>query len=906
MAIDKKKYCELTALFLFALLLVPSLVLAGTTGKIAGRVIDASTNEPLIGANVVVQQTALGSITDVDGFFSIINIPPGKYSVAITYVGFRRVIVTNVVVKIDLTTRVDAKMQSEVIEGQEVVIQAERPLVQKDLTSSSVIISSDDLKRIPTENICQVVNLQAGVVGGHFRGGRSNEVSYLIDGISAIDPFNGQLSLEINNSTIREMEVISGTFNAEYGQAMSGVVNVVTQEGSRQYHGSLSCYAGDYVTSHPDAFQNISSLTSFRTKNIQGNLSGPIPFVDNFSFYANGRYYYDNGYLYGRRIYNVWDRKPTELKDAQNQPIKDINGESIYIFSRSGDSAYVPMNPTKRYSANGKLTYSYDNFKLSYILFWDDNWNKYYDHSYAWTPDGIQNHYRKDQVHSIQITHAPSANTYQTLKFSLNKFDYKGYLYEDTVDSRYVEPGVGDPISNYTFRSGGNQADRYDRHSYSWIGQWSLSSQITSKNKVSLGVEVKTHEIYNHYMNMINQNTEVIDTNTNALLFIIGYPLLGAPNHQAYKKFPFEASAYIQDKIEYDIMIINVGVRLDYFAPNSSNLFDLRNPERDTSFINYVLMKPSTNKMQISPRLGISFPITDQGIIHFSYGHFFQIPSFENLYYNSDFVITETLTQRVGNPDLEPQRTVSYELGLQQVLFTDVGMEFTVYYRDIRNLLGVEIINTYQGIKYARYINRDYGNVKGFILSFDKRFSDYYSARLDYTFQYAQGNASDPLSNYYNNQSDPPIETNKKTVPLNWDQRSTLNLSFTVGDPGSWNVGLIFQYGSGWPYTEDTRVSNDVRFENNGIKPSTFNVDMRAEKTFSIGPTNITLFALIYNLLDTKNEYGVDATTGRTNLYLFKSTIGKIIGLNTYDQYSNNPANYSTPRQIRFGVTLDF
>jgi hypothetical protein len=149
------------------------LAYAGQTGKIAGRVVDASTNEPLIGANVVIQGTTLGASTDLDGFYTINNIPPGTYTVVVNFIGYRRLVTTNVVVKIDLTTRVDAKLQLQAIEVGEVVVRAERPIVQKDLTSTSVTVSSDELRRIPTENVGQVINIQAGVVGGHFRGGRS-------------------------------------------------------------------------------------------------------------------------------------------------------------------------------------------------------------------------------------------------------------------------------------------------------------------------------------------------------------------------------------------------------------------------------------------------------------------------------------------------------------------------------------------------------------------------------------------------------------------------------------------------------------------------------------------------------------------------------------------------------------
>ena len=359
--------------------------------------------------------------------------------------------------------------------------------------------------------------------------------------------------------------------------------------------------------------------------------------------------------------------------------------------------------------------------------------------------------------------------------------------------------------------------------------------------------------------------------------------------------------------MEYESMIINVGARFDYFDPHSDYPYDLTNPLKNTLYPDYDKITVAKKKLQVSPRLGVSFPITDQGIIHFSYGHFFQIPGFDNLYTNCEYLVSKdgNLSTVTGNPDLEPERTVMYEAGLQQAFSDIISLDFTLYYRDIRNLLATEIIKTKEGYRYARYINRDYGNVKGFIVSLDKRFSNYFSFKLDYTYQIAEGVSSDPQSEYYNNQADPPIQTNTKVVPLNWDQRSTLNLALTVGDQGNWNVGLIFQYGSGFPYTPDTRFSI-LRFENRDLKPATFNVDLRAEKAFTFGSLKFNLFALVYNLLDTKNEINVDAASGRTNLPIYTVPPMPIIGINTLQEYVNNPANYSAPRQMRLGVSIDF
>jgi outer membrane receptor protein involved in Fe transport len=873
-------------------------VFAGTTGKIKGKITETETGEPIIGANIIIEGTYFGAASDVDGEYYINNVPPGEYRVIASAVGFQKVIVENVLVKIDLTTVLNVQLSSAIINlQQEVVVTAQRPLVQKDLTSTTATITASDIKMMPVEEVGQLINLQAGVIGGHFRGGRSNEVAYLIDGLSVTDAYNGGFSVEVENTSIRQMEVISGTFNAEYGQAMSGIVNIVTQEGSQKLEGTVSAYIGNYVTANTDIFRNLDDMTNIPTRNFQFSLMGPTG-LSNLSFFLTGRYFDNKGYLYGKRVYTITDDVPF---------YPDPLDKSVWVARNTGDGAFVAMNPERKYSFNGKLTYSLPGIKLSYSVFWDDNFNKYYNHYFSWTPDGIINHYRANYIHSIQVSHYPSQSTFQSLKISTNLFKYQGYLYKDPYDSRYVDPRLGLAVSNYTFRSGGNDGTRYERSTRTTIGQWNFSSQLSREHKLGAGIEGRLHTIFSHGYEVVNLTEGQIDEFGNSI-FTLGYRDLGTDGNQAYTKKPYEFSAYIQDKMEYDIMIINAGVRFDYFNSNASQPADLRNPRRNPDFPGANEFVKANAKLQVSPRLGASFPITDQGILRFSYGHFFQIPNFEHLYANSDFLVTPgaSLSSIIGNPDLKAQKTIMYELGLQQVLFPNLVLHFTMYYRDIRNLLGMEIVNTFEGFKYARFINRDYGNVRGFIVTIDKRFADYFSAKIDYTYQIAEGNASDPYAVYNNNQTKPPVEETKKVVPLDWDQRHTLNFSLNVGQPGDWTIGAIFQYGSGWPYTEDIKISKGVRFENGGIKPATYNLDLRAEKVFDIGGIKVNTFLLVYNLLDIKNEYGVYSTTGRANADLNIKYAGEIIGLNTIEEYINNPGMYATPREIRIGFGFGF
>ena len=864
-------------------------LLAGTTGKIAGRITDGQTHDALPGTTMTIEGTHLGAAADVDGYYFINNVPPGTYAIVASLIGYQKATIKNVDVRIDLTTTLDVKLNPTTVDVAEVVITAERPLVQKDLTSSSVTVTADDIQLMPVDNIGQVINLQAGVIDGHFRGGRSNEVLYLIDGVSVTDPYNGGLGLTVENSAVRELEVISGTFNAEYGQAMSGVVNIVTQEGSPSLHGSLMGYVGDFFTNHTDVFQHLGYHSTPRTRNAQISLSGPVPLIDGLSFFGTGRYLAEEGYLYGQRVFLTTDNNP---------------------YAPSGDGAWVSMDPSKRYSANAKLSYSLQNVKLTSAYNYEYDWNKYYDQAYAWNPDGIMNHYHNGTSANFQITVSPSQSTYSSLKYAYNFFDYRGYLYQDPFDPRYVDPDRGDPQSNYTFRSGGNQGSRYERNSRTQNLQWSITSQLNKEHKIGAGVEADFHRIYSHGYGITNMTPSLYDSTTGLPIFTLGYSDLGSISNQVYLKSPTQLSAYIQDKIEYDIMIINAGVRFDYFAPRSFYPLDLHNPDDNPNFPGAGLLRRATNKHQVSPRLGISFPITDQGIIHFSYGHFFQIPGFDNLYTNSNYIVPQssTLSTVTGNPDLDAQRTVSYELGLQQVLFGIISFDATVYYRDIRDYLGMEIISTYDGTRYARFINRDYANARGFVISVEKRLSNYIGFKADYTFQIAEGNSSDPYTVYNNNQSDPPIETPKTVVPLSWDQRHTLNLSLTFGKIGDWSASFIAQYGSGEPYTEDTRVSQGLRFENGGTKPAFYNVDFRAEKSFPLLNMNVNAFVWVYNLLDVKNEFNVNGTTGRANSDLFASTLyaGTIKGLNTIDQYLNDPTSFSSPREVRFGLSVEF
>ena len=256
--------------------------LFGSNGKISGFVIQKTNGDPAIGVNIILVDSYLGAATDENGRFTILNVPPGTYTLRADAIGFAPVVMQNVRVTTSQTTEITIKLEEAVVEGQEVNVIAERPLVQKDLTASQRVTTAKEIEDMPVESFLGVLTTHAGVnqsAGGalHVRGGRSNEVGYFIDGVSVSNPFfTNSLAVSVSNKALEEMKLVSGAFNAEYGNAMSGVVNVKIKDGGKDYDGSISYYTGDYSSGDDQLFPNISdqSLTANRT--FDAFVSGPI------------------------------------------------------------------------------------------------------------------------------------------------------------------------------------------------------------------------------------------------------------------------------------------------------------------------------------------------------------------------------------------------------------------------------------------------------------------------------------------------------------------------------------------------------------------------------------------------------------------------------------------------------
>ena len=872
-------------------------VLYASNGKIAGRVVEKETGSPAVGVNVILIDTYLGAATDENGRFTILNIPPGTYSIRVDAIGFATITMKDVRVTTSQTTELSFTLEEAVIEGQEVTVIAERPLVQKDLTASQRVTTAKEIEDMPVESFLGVLTTHAGVnqsAGGalHVRGGRSNEVGYYIDGVSVSNPFyTNSLAVSVSNKALEEMKLVSGAFNAEYGNAMSGVVNVIIKEGGKNYDGSLSYYTGDYSSSAHDIFPNIDDQDFTANSTLDGFISGPVlPFLgDKLTFNVSLRRSESEGYLYGIREHNTSDY-------AYFPPSGD------WYIQNTGDSSYVPMNPSQSTNALSKITWRVSpTMKISTQSILSKAQSKSYSHAYKYNPDGVGTGYSANNNHSIKINHSLSPKSFYEANLFISDTDYKNYLYEDTTDSRYVSTDyINTEPTSATFLFGGTQMGHTYRVSNSVGGKFDFTIQMNDRHELKTGFSFRRD-------NLEERNFSILYNYNYRQPTVL--PENESPYHVYYKKEALQYSAYIQDKMEYSSMIMNLGVRYDVFVPNDSSITDLVYPEAGKN--------DAVEKTMISPRVGVSLPITDKGIFHFSYGHFYQMPTLRNLYRESYF--GAGLAPTVGYPDLKPEKTILYEFGFQQQFGNLIGMDINLFYKDIRELLALQSIRydspQYGPSNYAIYLNKDYGSSKGLTLSVSKRYDPVSKTRiwLDYTYQKSEGNSVKSDAFYFSTLSG--IEEEKLIVPLSWDQSHLLNTTVIIGNPGGTTLGLIGKISTGWPYTPSIPTANYVPEQNSGRKPLQRNMDLKIERRVSIGSRKVSLFARVYNLFDTRNvRYVFDDTGSAKYTYeyrsiqeteQFKAHYGEP-GIHTWEEYITRPQYYSSPRSFKIGFSLDF
>lgn len=939
---------------------------AGTTGKIAGRVTDKSSGEGLPGVNIILVGTSAGAATDIDGYYAIINVPPGTYDLSISIIGFAKIAVKEVKVNVDRTTTQDIGLLPEAVKGEMVTVMAERPVMERDRTSTASYTDAETIQDLPVTSMAEVIQLQAGVVTGsngemHFRGGREREVAYMIDGVSMNNAFSqsGGYNVAVENAIIQELQVISGTFNAEYGSAQSGIVNIVTKAPENRFHGSAQLYSGDYLSNKSDVFIGVNQVNPIAEHDFQASLTGPI-WGKKLGFLVTTRYNSNESpYWYERRfrsvdgwVVNAYKRWYNEHYASQIAQTGEI---AIPDSLRTGDGKMGPLSQSQYLNFSGKLIYSpISSVSLSYSLFASSSETQGTGLERRYAPDGAATNWGRSYNHFVNFRQIIKPNLFYNLNFSYQSNRSWGYYRKDNKIADYPGDTGIQPITttSHGFSLGTTDGGYYgkDGKGYQKIyaANGNVNWQVDRHNFIKMGFEIKQHE-YNTYSFPLIETEEwkryqyttaikgsdlswneywaqMVDywKNWDQTYGTTKYRLPRLDEVTRYRDYtirPFESALYIQDKLEMGEMVLNIGARLDLFKPNEKYLINKR-------IESYLLgsasnLKEASIQYQLSPRVGFSFPISEKGAFHVAYGHFFQMPSFSTMYSEPLRVLTplQLEGQLLGNCTLKPERTISYEVGLQQGLSNDFAGNLTLFYKDFRNQLGIEYITTVDAIGYSRYVNRDYGNVKGFTLAFEKLRQGLFSGSIDYTFQYAEGSASDPtfiqLVQVASRLGGDPVQfVERQIVPLDWDQRHTLNMTAILSVPGNWNVSLIGSLGSGLPYTPEAvgeALFPNIEFNNAARKPMRWNVELKAKKQIKIGPYRYGVFLNVENLFDHLNQLKVYTTSGSASENAMLPTLRTIRdiklaqeGIFTPHEIDNKPEYYSMPRHIQVGIEMQF
>jgi outer membrane receptor protein involved in Fe transport len=913
-------------------LFVAGSALADVTGGISGVITDSQTKEPLVGVTVAVEGTNLGAITDVNGAYKIINVPVNPYVLRISAVGYATLEVEAVNVSADFVNYQSHDLSKEAADiGKTIRVTAEQPLVVPDKTASVNVVGQEQILALPTRGFEQVVGIQNSVVqvqtnasvrqrGGReesqsgeifVRGGRRSEVAYYVDGFSQQDPLSGLSTANISNNSIKEVSIIAGGFPAEYGHVASGIVNTVTASGTPEFQGTLEA-----VTDQKYA-QNWYSAT----------LGGPIPGLSNAFFFGSGE----------RRWFG--DREPSILNDAL-----------------PGSPDRKPHNTLDGWSAQGKVNWKLTpQFEVLFSGNWSqDQWQQY-AHTYLFNQAHMPWYDDENLGLNAKITHTLGANTFYNLAatyFVTKRFRGDGVYRRDL--SQYDQPGDNPRFaSRALFWLPDHVWDDYLKRKSSYLGfKGDVNAVISRDHTVKVGAEFQRHTLrfYQHYF-PARLNTDPNNANR------YGYDLAGEEIEEETGglnkvKHPINVALFAQDRFEWRGLIMNAGVRFDLFDYNARRIINDRRPfdpdnlqdaNSQTLEIDSDL-EDSEVFTRVSPRLGIAFPVSPTTQVRMNYGKFFQRPDLVNLYVGDTFLEwylnREGYFVPIGNPNLEPEKTTQYEVGLTHQLGENTVLDIAAFYKDVVDLVQVFSIPASPG-QYSTYFNQDFGTVKGLDFAFTMRRTKNIYLNVKYTLSYARGTGSfaQTQQNIAWQASEPP----KQSSPLDFDQRHSLiaNVDWRTGRGGGPKVGDVYPLenfgvnflvtaGSGLPFSP-SEVFNEVTLAASAPTPEaprnsryadwTWQIDMKAEKTFNFGSYSIVPFLWVKNLLDIENTINVYEATGEPNTTNWLETEAgqayidantevddntHLTGEQEYLLKENHPGNYGIPRQIILGLRVTF
>lgn len=894
------------------------------TGKIGGTITDAATGESLIGVNVAIEGTTQGAVTDTDGYYVILNVSPGTYTLRASYIGYATQIIEEVRVNIDQTTTVNIEMREEVIEGEEVVVTAVRPVVQPDVSASLANIGAEEIERLPISSVSGAIGLQAGVLGLSVRGGSSDEVNFMVNGLTFRDERNNTPFTGISIAAVDEIQVQTGGFNAEYGNVRSGVINVVTKEGGR------SRYTGDVIARYSPPTQK-----HFGPPANDPNSYWIRPYVDpDVAFVGTRNGGWDAATQAQYPEFQGWialseatltdddptndmspaalqqaflwqHRKQLEIVDPDYTIDAGFGGPVPGISSSLGDLRFyasyrreqnmylIPLSEDRYLEQSGHVKFTSDlapGMKLSVEGLLGESTGTAESRAGApgifqsassiadqmtnvsfidtrifatdyWAPTQV----RRNMV-GARFTHTPNQNTFYEIRFTRfgSAYDTNPGRLRDTTP-RVVIGGVAFDEGPFGFspepsfgvagmRMGVGMSNARDT---SRVVVYNLKGDLTSQ--LNQYLQVKTGIEYNLTDSRVNYGT--FDE------------FLRSGNYQsAWDRLPVRGAVYGQSKLEFQGMIANLGLRLDYFNAGGDwfdfDPFTGAFAAAAASVRDSLLEEVSTEHIfNLSPRLGVSFPVTTFSKLYFNYGHFRSLPDPNDLFLFRTFSETGQVA-RVANPNNPLPKTRAYELGYEHSLLNQFLIRLAGYYKDVSLEPRLVTFTSRDGqVDYTISSPDRYQDVRGFELTFSRDRGRWVQGFVNYTYMVESSGWFGFDQNYENQTEQRQFENDDEERRRAFSQpvpRPYARINLDVLTPqdfgpqaagvrplADWRLSFIGTWREGPRFTW-TGGGSIPGVRNNVESVDFWNLDLRLAKNFTMGGARAQFFVDVYNALNFK------------------------------------------------------
>ena len=841
--------CLLAAVVLLisTVLPTPSTVDAqsASTGIIQGTVLDDSTGEPLAAVNVVVEGTPYGSMTNADGFYLLRNIPTGEHTLMFSYVGYRDVHIEKVVVLPSLRTVIDTRMEPAPVEMPAVVVTAERALIQKDLTGTLHRVGSVAIESLPVDNFQEIVELQPGVVyGGHIRGGRAGETVYIMDGVPVQDPSTGEAAVGLPKSVITELNVHTGGFDAEFGNALSGVVHIITRRGGNSPEAMVRYDRDDLGVSF-DGTEH-SGRTQLETQ-----VNGPI--VRDRAFYlVAADLITDNTRWWQDLEFTTFDKPYSR---------------SYNIFARSD----VYFSPTLRASAQALMS---------------SEWSHDYEWRWRFNLGGLPAQWRDSNRLALTLNHMITPYVFYDLQ--LSRFNIQRGVHEGSRDSLETQP-LWEYDSFLQYVDSGQRLWWFRGDQTITTGRGALTAQA-GRHRIKVGFDLAFYSLDSDLLKIEPQTT----------FYGLPLPTLSPLDFSStYSYAPRTGALFAQHMYETgEGFVVKFGLRYDWLDPRASRPVIEWIPTTSEEFQQEITdWVPASRKSRISPRIGLATPIDPQTYFLFNYGEFFQVPLFDQLYSGLDLDLTRGLRVLVGNPDLQHQRTKAYEFSFRREFNPETAGSLTYFFKESFNLIDTKtfLASDSRALEdgYTQYVNLPLARSSGVELAIERRPFEGVAVKAAYTYMFSRGHSDTGLSglNYLQWGFEPP----RLMHYLSWDQRHTLAVEARGTFRGTL-INVVARYNSPRPYTYAPSASG-ILPEGTWLTPNgarmrdIFQIDARLSHDipFRIAgrETVLRVFGDVRNLTDRKNIVWI-------------SSDGKIGG------ELGDPAAYRIGRRTRIGIEVMF